>query len=230
MAQGEYKNGVAIEVGYQAVNNATGKTVTMDVYDEAHAKDVPKCVASMTEIAATGRYYAAFTPDAEGIWTVVMVNTTDANGPVALKYAVAGHDVDSIGDAIAALNDLDAAAVNAEVDTALADYDGPTKAELDSGLAGLNDLDAAAVNAECDTALADYDAPTEAEMNAKIDALVDVTEAQVNAQCDTALSDYDAPTKAELDTSESNIRGADSDTLKDLSDQIDAVSAPAMAY
>lgn len=35
---------------------------------------------------------------------------------------------------IAALNDLSAAEVNAEVDTALADYDGPTKAELDTAI------------------------------------------------------------------------------------------------
>jgi len=46
---------------------------------------------------------------------------------------------------IAALNDLSAAQVNAEVDTALADYDGPTKAELDAGLAALNDPTAAAI-------------------------------------------------------------------------------------
>jgi hypothetical protein len=62
---------------------------------------------------------------------------------------------------------LTAAQVNAEVDTALADYDAPTKAELDSGLAGLNDLSAAEVNAEVDTALADYDGPTNAEMEAR---------------------------------------------------------------
>jgi hypothetical protein len=62
---------------------------------------------------------------------------------------------------------LTAAQVNTEVDTALADYDAPTKAELDSGLAGLNDLSAADVNAEVDTALADYDGPTNAEMEAR---------------------------------------------------------------
>lgn len=49
--------------------------------------------------------------------------------------------------------------------------------------------------------------------------------ASINAECDTALADYDAPTKAELDTAESNIRGADSDTLKTLSDQIDGISS-----
>ncbi len=47
------------------------------------------------------------------------------------------------------------AQVNSEVDTALSDYDPPTKAELDAGFAALNDLSAAQVNAEVDTALAD---------------------------------------------------------------------------
>lgn len=39
--------------------------------------------------------------------------------------------------AIGALNDISAAEVNAEVDTALADYDGPTKAELDAAQASI---------------------------------------------------------------------------------------------
>jgi hypothetical protein len=49
------------------------------------------------------------------------------------------------------------------------------------------------------------------------------TPIEVNAQADQALSDYDPPTKAELDTAESNIRGADSDDLKSISDQVDAL-------
>ena len=54
--------------------------------------------------------------------------------------------LDDIESDTASLNDtkipntLSLANINAEVDTALADYDAPTKAELDSGLAGLNDL------------------------------------------------------------------------------------------
>ena len=151
-------------------------------------------------------------------------------------------------------------AINAACDTALSDYDAPTKAEMDSGLAALNDLSAAQVNAEVDAALADYDAvvpadisdmalesnaasvaawltnnadvaaglatydpPTKAELDAGLAALNDLSAAEVNAQVDTALADYDGPTKAELDTAESNIRGADGDTLKALSDQIDAI-------
>jgi len=81
------------------------------------------------------------------------------------------------------LNDLSAADVNAEVDTALGDYDGPTKAEMDSGFAGLNDLSAAEVNAEVDTALADYDPPTKAELDTaetNIIAEVDANESKID--------------------------------------------------
>ncbi len=106
MAAGTYKSGVEIIVVYQAVNCATGKTVSMDVYDAAHAKDVDKSVAEMTEVVATGRYYAAFTPDAEGEWIVVMKNTTDGNGEIVQAFAVSGHDVDSIGDTVAAIDTL----------------------------------------------------------------------------------------------------------------------------
>jgi len=42
---------------------------------------------------------------------------------------------------ISALNDLSAAQVNAEVDTALTDYDAPTKAELDAAVAPLSTFD-----------------------------------------------------------------------------------------
>lgn len=69
------------------------------------------------------------------------------------------------------LNDISEAEVNAQVDTALADYDAPTKAELDtaqsaiqSDISSLNDISAAQVNSEVDTALSDYDPPTRAEL------------------------------------------------------------------
>ena len=86
-------------------------------------------------------------------------------------------DDSKIPDGLCAFNEQDlalsAAQVNAEVDTALADYDGPTKAELDAAqaaieaaISALNDLSAAQVNAEVDTALADYDGPTKAELDA----------------------------------------------------------------
>jgi len=195
MAQGIYKIGEVIDVSYQATKATSGLTdVNMEIYDQTRAKDIGNFPdVTMTEIGSTGRYYGSLTPDAEGIWTI-MIDSATKSGKIVKTFAITAHNIDSIGDAVAALNNLSAAAVNAEVDTALADYDAPTKAELDSGLAGLND----------------------------------VSSAEVNTQVDTALADYDGPTKAELDASELAIRGADSDTLETLSDQLDGIEGPPM--
>ena len=47
-------------------------------------------------------------------------------------------NIGNLDASIAGLNDISAADVNAEVDAALADYDGPTKAEMDAALAALD--------------------------------------------------------------------------------------------
>ncbi len=59
-------------------------------------------------------------------------------------------DVRELGDSTLALTMQMKADVNTEADTALTDYDPPTKAELDSGLAALNDPTAAAIRTEID--------------------------------------------------------------------------------
>jgi hypothetical protein len=133
----------AIEVTYQAAGAATGLTdVQMDVYDEAHAIDAAKGGA-MTEIGSTGRYYKQFTPDAEGEWTV-MIDSTTAPGKVVKHYTVVSHDVDSVGDAIAAQNDISTSDVASELTT----YDAATGAEV-ATVAGkidaLNDIAASDV-------------------------------------------------------------------------------------
>lgn len=163
----EGKVGVLIEQTYQATKATSGLTdVTMEIYDETRAKDgVNFPDVTMTEIGSTGRYYGSFTPDAEGFWRV-MIDSATKSGKVVRDFKIVGHDIDSVGDAVGALNDISTAEVNAQVDTALADYDAPTKAELDSGLAGLNDVSTAEVNTQVDTALADYDGPTKAELDA----------------------------------------------------------------
>lgn len=100
------------------------------------------------------------------------------------------------------------AAINAQVDTALGDYDAPTKAELDSGLAALNDPTAAAIaDAVWDEAKSghvgagSFGEEVQAHaLSSEISALNDLSAAEVNAEVDTALGDYDAPTKAELDS------------------------------
>lgn len=92
-----------------------------------------------------------------------------------------------------------------------------------SAISNLNNISTAQVNAEVDTAIADYfgtagNSLTAIPWNSAWDA-------EVQSEVTDALNAYDPPTKAELDAVESNIRGADSDTLKTLSDQIDGISA-----
>jgi hypothetical protein len=127
------KAGSLIELTYQATKATTGLTdVTMEIYDETRAKDgVNFPDVTMTEIGSTGRYYGSFSPDAEGDWRV-MIDSASKSGKVVRDFKIVGHDIDSVGDAVGALNDVSTAEVNTEVDTALADYGAPTKAELDS--------------------------------------------------------------------------------------------------
>lgn len=119
----------AIEITYQAAGAQSGLSdVTMVIYDETHTLDgVNFPDVTMTEIGSTGRYYGSFTPDAEGEWTI-MIDSATKPGKVVKHYTVVGHDVDSIGDAIGAQNDISTADVAGE----LATYDASTKAELDT--------------------------------------------------------------------------------------------------
>jgi len=127
------------------------------------------------------------------------------------------------------LNDLSASEVNAEVDTALADYDAPTKAELDLGLAGLNDISTSdvtnAITGELGSiaeavwdealsghttagttgkALSDTESAAGSTLSA-VNGLNDLSSAEVTTACTSALNSYDPPTKAELDSGLSGI-------------------------
>lgn len=80
---------------------------------------------------------------------------------VATRLLTAGTNIVlAKGTGVTGFNDLSAAQVNSEVDTALADYDAPTSAELvteinsvQADIAALNNLSAAQVNAEVVDAL-----------------------------------------------------------------------------
>jgi hypothetical protein len=61
------------------------------------------------------------------------------NGALNALASILADTGSTLPNQIAALNNLSASEVNAEVDTALADYDAPTKAEMDAALAALND-------------------------------------------------------------------------------------------
>jgi len=128
------KVGSPVDITYQAVQLTSGLTdVVAKIRDETRELDgVNFPDVTLVELGATGRYYGSFTPDAKGAWTVTVDSATKP-GPVVHSYIVTDQDLDSIGNAVAALNNLSAA----EVDTALADYDASTKAELDGAEANL---------------------------------------------------------------------------------------------
>ena len=220
---GDYKNGVGIIVTYQAVNSATGKTVTMDIYDEAHAKDVAKCVAAMTEIGATGRYYATYTPDAEGEWIALMTNTTDGNGDVVKAFNIIGHNVDSIGDAVATVDTV--------VDgiKAVTDVESGVKAAVYA----LNNFDPALDAVATVTALTGHTAQTGdnfalangAAGFVAIDTVVDGIK---------AVTDVESGVKADVGTVDTVVDGIQTDLsnatdgLGAIKTAVDAVGSPAM--
>jgi len=219
MANGEYKNGVAIIATYQAANCGTGLTVLMDIYDEAHAKDEAKCIAAMTEIGATGRYYATFTPDAEGEWIALMYISAGV-GEVVKSFAVAGHNLDGVGDAVDAIQtDLDNAtdglgalktlieavpdsdAVNAACDTAISDADLATATNL-ATVAGYIDTEVAAIQTDLDN---------ETDGLGALKAAIDTTAGYIDTEVGALKDDLDNETdglgalKALIDTANSGI-------------------------
>jgi hypothetical protein len=103
-------------------------------------------------------------------------DTTDGVADTILADT-AELQTDDVPGLIAALNDLSAADVNAEVDTALSDYDAPTKAELDSAVSPLA------------TAVAVADLPTNAELAVALAGADDATLAAIAALNDITVAD-----------------------------------------
>ena len=111
MASGNHKNGVKIDLVYQAAACLAAAVPVGTVYDEAGGIDSAQTTsltsgmaisANMLSGVAAGRYIGYFTPDAEGRWTVVIQDKNGA-GEVTKVYEVCGHDIDSIGDAVSAV-------------------------------------------------------------------------------------------------------------------------------
>ena len=135
-------------------------------------------------------------------------STTDAL--ITAVDGVADGIATTLGTAGAGLTDLGGmstgmkAEVNTEVDTALSDYDAPTKAEMDSKFSTTDGLITTV------DGVADGIATTLGTAGAGLTDLGGMStamKAEVNAEVDTALSDYDAPTKAEMDAKFSTTDG-----------------------
>ena len=115
MAGGTYKSGVQIDLIYQAaalLSNAIPVGTVLDEAGAVHSAETTGLTSNLLagELSgvAEGRYHGHFTPDAEGRWTVI-IQDKNGNGEVSKVYNVAGHDLDSVGDAVAALDTADTA-------------------------------------------------------------------------------------------------------------------------
>ena len=95
MAQKSYKVGEAIEIIYQTQNAASGVVVNMEVYDEAHII-VAGGPTILTELGASGRYYANFIPNAEGEWSV-QIEQVGGIGKATKSFSVGIRNIQDVG-------------------------------------------------------------------------------------------------------------------------------------
>jgi len=136
---------------------------------------------TMTEVDATnykGQYARNWTSPASDETYEVTVDQspgTDAANVPQVGEIVVGGWVDDVDAAISSR--ATPAQVNTECDTALADYDGPTKAEMDAMETGL---------------IAEHD-----DTQSDIALLENLSQAQSQAAATAALNAYDPPTRAE---------------------------------
>jgi hypothetical protein len=197
-------------VGAMAANVLTAAATAADfsaevadqVWDEALAGHlgVGSTGEQLNAAGAAGDPWATALPGAYGAGTAGKIVGDNVNAtissratqtsvddlPTNAELATAlGTADDAVLAAVAALNNLSVAQVNAEVDAALADYDPPTRAELttdtNSILTAVGDVP---TNAELATALAAADDA----VLAAIAALNDLSAADVNAEVVDALA------------------------------------------
>jgi hypothetical protein len=132
--------------------------------DTAEIANVPTVTQFNARTLLAASY---FDPGSDAVANVTLVDTTTTNtdmrgtNSALLSSGYTSPDnagITSNGNAIGALNNLSAAQVNTQVDTALTDYDGPTNSEMEARTI---------VSADYATATAVADVPTVAEFNAR---------------------------------------------------------------
>jgi len=206
----------------------------------SHANYPPGCYeVAVAATAANG--FAA--DDTFAVFCTLAVDSQNPTGfvgsctltPLATSAALATVDsnVDAIlidtaqiGAAGAGLTDLGGmstamkAEVNAEADTALSDYDAPTKTEMDSafteikgatwasGTDTLEHIRNKQTDIEADTQDLQTQIGTAGAGLTDVGGFSTAAKAEINTEADTALTDYDPPTKTEMDSAFTEIKGA----------------------
>ena len=184
--------------------NDAGLTVTAKVFDQSGSQVGSN--VSCSEVGSTSIYRGTMPTASQAVYFVEFEDSSSQH--------LGTYEMDWTGSVERTVFDTPTTAqVNAEVDTALVNYAGPTKTEMDTFqtavtnlINALNNISPSEVNTQVDTALADYNGPTKAEMDTfqtaitnLLNALNNISPSEVNTQVDNALADYDGPTKTEMD-------------------------------
>lgn len=103
MAERIFKLDEAVSIEYQAPNKTSGQTVIAEIYLPGNVKDSSFPDLTLTERGSSGTYYGEFTPDQVGEW-IVICHLDDESGQVIKRYSVGEHNVESVGQAVGAVD------------------------------------------------------------------------------------------------------------------------------
>lgn len=139
--------GTAVTLGNGAPDVNIQSTDDIDLSATQKSSVNAECDTALTD------YDAVVPADLPTNFGDLAITVTTGEVTVGTNNDKTGYSISGTKTTLDDLNDVSTAEVNAEADTALTDYDPPTKAELDAGFAALNDLSAAEVNSEVDDVL-----------------------------------------------------------------------------
>lgn len=180
-------------------------------------QDTPTLAAGDVKVSLDGGALAnlatlpAVTPaSSKMVGVILSADEMDADNVTVVFCDAAGDEwqdlvlnIQTTAQQIDDLSTVTEAQVNAQCDTALTDYDGPTNAEMNTAHGLL------ATPAQVATALTNYDGPTDAEMDAGFAALNDPTTAEIWANADRTLTMTAAEAAAAISGSKITITRGD---------------------
>ena len=184
-----YKLNEEIEFGYQAPNAVSGlEDAVAEIYLPDKVKDSSFPDVVLEEVGDTGTYRGAFTPDSLGVWQVIM-HLAGGDGQVNKAYSVGNYNIHDIGAAVdtlqAALTALGDVATDGDITAAQGVITDAIGALNNIDAAGVQAAAAAAISAaSLATAINVSDA--QSAIAALIDALP--TDADVQAATTAAIS------------------------------------------
>lgn len=194
------KNTAGQSIGIQAITAADGTAFTGTVTVAVTVDNGTQATGTVGSGTCTheGNGYHSYAPSQAETNGDHVAYTFTGSGMIPATVQVFPVTLADYMADLTSLNDLSAAEVNAEVDTALADYDAVVPADLPTNFGDL----AVTVTTGLVTAGTVNDKTGYSISGTKntLDDLNDVTAAQVRTQADDALAAYDPPTKAELDS------------------------------